>query len=50
MQYLLKKTIYKRNHVLYEEGVSSVDGVHLVVDGEFEVLQQKAKIDTYPNK
>jgi CRP-like cAMP-binding protein len=37
MQYLLKKIVYKRNHVLYEEGISIVDGVYLVVEGEFEV-------------
>jgi len=36
--------------VLYEEGLSPIDGVYLVVDGEFEVKQQKAKIDTNPNK
>jgi len=36
--------------VLYEEGISTIDGVYLVVEGEFEVKQQKAKIDTNPNK
>ena len=37
IQYLLKKITYRRGHMLYQQDVSVVDGIYLVVSVEFEI-------------
>ena len=40
---------FKRGHTLYKEGVSEVDGIYFIKDGDFEMTQDVGLYDKKVN-